>query len=86
MLAVIVPPNKLVLATISAILAEPESIRPTTLAAPAFNCVLAVTVPPNIFVFAVIVPPNKLVLATISAILAEPASIRPTTLADPTFN
>ena len=71
----IVPPTKDVLAIMVAILAEPASNRPTTLAAPTFSWVLAV-----------IVPPIKLVFATTTAILAEPASNRPTTLAEPTFN
>ena len=45
-LAVIVPPNKLVLATITPILAEAASIPLTTLAELAFSCVLAVIMPP----------------------------------------
>jgi hypothetical protein len=57
-LAVIVPPRRLVLAIMLAILADEASIPPITLAAPVFNWVLAV-----------IVPPSRLVLAIISFIL-----------------
>jgi hypothetical protein len=56
MLAVIVPLNKLVLAMIVPILAEPASKRPLTLAELAFSCVLAVIMPPITLVTADKVP------------------------------